>query len=94
MPSIDAVLSEYLKQLRKCYEEFIACAGELAGTDLLQSIKNVCTTIGRPVRAIMPGDKELVGEAIDIDDLGRIVIAHDGKHTPVSVGDIVHLRHN
>jgi BirA family biotin operon repressor/biotin-[acetyl-CoA-carboxylase] ligase len=42
----------------------------------------------------MPGDKEIVGDAIDIDGLGRIVISHDGKHTPVSVGDIVHLRHN
>ncbi|MFM6977895.1 MAG: biotin--[acetyl-CoA-carboxylase] ligase [Micrococcales bacterium] len=94
VPSIDAVLAEYLKQLRKNYAEFIACGGELAGTDLLQAIKNACTTIGRQVRAIMPGDKELVGEAVDIDDLGRIVIAHDGKHTPVSVGDIVHLRHN
>lgn len=94
VPSLDAILAEYLRQLRKNYDEYIACGGELAGTDLLQSIKNACTTIGRKVRAIMPGDKELVGEAIDIDDLGRIVIAHDGKHTPVSVGDIVHLRHN
>lgn len=94
VPSLDAILAEYLRQLRKNYDEYIACGGELAGTDLLQSIKNACTTIGRKVRAIMPGDKELVGEAIDIDDLGRIVISHDGKHTPVSVGDIVHLRHN
>ena len=94
VPSLDAILAEYLRQLRKNYDEYIACGGELAGTELLQSIKNACTTIGRKVRAIMPGDKELVGEAIDIDDLGRIVIAHDGKHTPVSVGDIVHLRHN
>lgn len=94
VPSIDAVLAEYLKQLRKNYDEYIACGGELAGTELLQSIKTACTTIGRTVRAIMPGDKEFVGEAIDIDDLGRIVISHDGKHTPVSVGDIVHLRHN
>lgn len=92
--SIDAVLAEYLRQLRKNYQEFILLSGELAGSKLLQSIKDACTTIGRPVRAIMPGDKELLGEAVDIDDLGRIVIAHDGKHTPVSVGDIVHLRHN
>ena len=94
VPSIDAILSEYLKQLRRNYEEFVSYAGELAGTDLLQSIKDTCGTIGRQVRAILPGDKELVGSAVDIDTLGRIVIEHDGKHTPVSVGDIVHLRHN
>jgi BirA family biotin operon repressor/biotin-[acetyl-CoA-carboxylase] ligase len=94
VPSIDALLAEYLKNLKKNYEEFIACGGELAGTELLNAIKNACGTIGRRVRAIMPGDKELLGDATDIDDLGRLVIAHDSKHTPVSVGDIVHLRHN
>ena len=94
VPSIDAVLAEYLKNLRKNYDDFVAHRGELAGTDLLNAIKHACGTIGRQVRAIMPGDKEIVGDAVDIDDLGRIVINHDGKHTPVSVGDIVHLRHN
>ncbi len=94
VPSIDAVLAEYLKHLRRNYDDFISCRGELAGTDLLQAIKNSCATIGRAVRVILPGDKEILGEAIDIDDLGRLVVAHDGKHTTVSVGDIVHLRHN
>jgi BirA family biotin operon repressor/biotin-[acetyl-CoA-carboxylase] ligase len=94
VPSIDAVFAEYLKHLRRNYEDFISCHGELAGTELLQAIKNSCSTIGRAVRVFLPGEKELLGEAIDIDDLGRIVVAHDGKHTAVSVGDIVHLRHN
>jgi BirA family biotin operon repressor/biotin-[acetyl-CoA-carboxylase] ligase len=94
VPSVDAVLAEYLKNLRKNYDEFVALKGELAGSDLLNSIKDVCGTIGREVRAILPGDKEIVGEAIDVDVLGRIVIDVGGKHTPVSVGDIVHLRHN
>jgi BirA family biotin operon repressor/biotin-[acetyl-CoA-carboxylase] ligase len=93
-PSIDAILAEYLKHLHRNYDDFIACRGELAGTELLAAIKNSSATVGRSVRVIMPGDKELLGEAVDIDDLGRIVVAHEGKHTPVSVGDIVHLRHN
>jgi BirA family biotin operon repressor/biotin-[acetyl-CoA-carboxylase] ligase len=94
VPSIDAILSEYLKHLRHNFEEFNLCHGELAGTELLQAIKDSSATIGRAVRVILPGDKEAVGEAIDIDDLGRVVVSHDGKHTPISVGDIVHLRHN
>jgi BirA family biotin operon repressor/biotin-[acetyl-CoA-carboxylase] ligase len=94
VPSIDAVLAEYLKNMRKNYDEFVALKGELAGSELLNSLKRACGTIGREVRAILPGDKELIGKAIDIDELGRIVIDCDGKHTPVSVGDIVHLRHN
>ncbi len=94
VPSIDAVLAEYLKLLRRNYEDYISCRGEIAGTELLEAIKTSCTTIGRAVKVILPGNKELLGEAIDIDELGRLVVAHDGKHTPVSVGDIVHLRHN
>ena len=94
VPSLDAMLAEYLKHLRRNYDDFVSYRGELAGTELLTAIKNSSATIGRSVRVIMPGDKELLGEAVDIDDLGRIVLAHDGKHTPVSVGDIVHLRHN
>jgi len=94
VPNIDSILAEYLRHLKQNYLDFVACSGELSGTELLLSIKNACGTIGRQVRAMLPGDKELIGEAVDIDDLGRIVIAHAGKHTPVSVGDIVHLRHN
>jgi len=94
VPSIDAILAEYLKHLRRNFEDFVACRGELAGTELLTAIKNSSATIGRSVKVILPGDKELLGDAVDIDDLGRVVLAHDGKHTPVSVGDIVHLRHN
>jgi BirA family biotin operon repressor/biotin-[acetyl-CoA-carboxylase] ligase len=94
VPSVDYVFAEYLRNLRRNYEDFISCRGELAGTELLSAIRDTCSTIGRSVRVILPGDKELLGEAVDIDELGRIVIAHDGKHTAVSVGDIVHLRHN
>lgn len=53
-----------------------------------------CSTIGRRVRAVLPGDTELHGDAVDIDDYGRIVIRPDGDGEPVSIaaGDITHLR--
>ena len=92
--SIDELLAEYLKNLRSYYDDFVSLGGELAGSELLTAIRENCSTIGRQVRVILPGDKELVGEAIDIDDLGRIVVRHGGTDTAVSVGDIVHLRHN
>ncbi|NLV80905.1 MAG: biotin--[acetyl-CoA-carboxylase] ligase [Rhodococcus sp.] len=53
-----------------------------------------CSTIGKRVRAILPGDTELHGEAVDIDEQGRIVILPDGDGEPVAIaaGDITHLR--
>lgn len=92
--NLDELLAEYLRNLRCYYDEYISCNGELAESQLLDSIRLACGTIGRQVRVILPGDKELTGEAIDIDALGRLVLQHDGTQSAVSVGDIVHLRHN
>nr|WP_090342156.1 biotin--[acetyl-CoA-carboxylase] ligase [Mycolicibacterium malmesburyense]CRL72532.1 birA, biotin-(acetyl-CoA-carboxylase) ligase [Mycolicibacterium malmesburyense] len=49
-------------------------------------------TLGRRVRALLPGDQEVVGVARDVDDQGRLVIDADGGSVTVSAGDIVHLR--
>src|ERR1700712_4417612 len=53
-------------------------------------------TVGAQVRATLPGEGELVGEALRIDEQGRICIDVGGgfveSEVAVSAGDIVHLR--
>jgi BirA family biotin operon repressor/biotin-[acetyl-CoA-carboxylase] ligase len=49
-------------------------------------------TLGMGVRAILPGDREIVGRARDIDDQGRLIIDSDGRAVTVAAGDIIHLR--
>ncbi|ORW90195.1 biotin--acetyl-CoA-carboxylase ligase [Mycobacterium sp. IEC1808] len=49
-------------------------------------------TIGRPVRAVLPGDKEVVGTATAVDDQGRLCVEAGGQTVVVSAGDVVHLR--
>jgi BirA family biotin operon repressor/biotin-[acetyl-CoA-carboxylase] ligase len=44
------------------------------------------------VRAQLPGGKEVVGTARDIDDQGRLCLETDGETVVVSAGDVVHLR--
>ena len=52
-----------------------------------------CATLGRTVRAELPGDRALEGEAVAWDGDGRLVIAtKEGVQEPVGAGDIVHLR--
>ena len=52
-----------------------------------------CATLGRYVRAELPGDTALTGEAVAIDGDGRLVLATgEGVQQPVGAGDIVHLR--
>lgn len=49
-------------------------------------------TIGRPVRAQLPGGKEIVGTATGVDDHGRLCVESGGETVVVSAGDVVHLR--
>ena len=49
-------------------------------------------TIGARVRATLPGDREIIGDARYVDDQGRLSIDTGGETAVVSAGDIVHLR--
>jgi BirA family biotin operon repressor/biotin-[acetyl-CoA-carboxylase] ligase len=49
-------------------------------------------TIGSRVRAVLPGDRALIGTAQGIDDEGRLVIESGGAALAVAAGDIIHLR--
>ncbi|MCL2532940.1 MAG: biotin--[acetyl-CoA-carboxylase] ligase [Nocardiaceae bacterium] len=61
--------------------------------DLAAAYRERCGTLGRLVRAELPGDRELVGVATDVDVEGRIVIKAEGESpVAVSAGDITHLR--
>ncbi|MBV5245403.1 biotin--[acetyl-CoA-carboxylase] ligase [Mycolicibacterium sp. PAM1] len=64
------------------------------GTDagLASDYRELSTTIGTRVRAILPGDSEIIGMATGIDDAGRLLIDTDGHTVTVSAGDITHLR--
>ena len=67
--------------------------GDPAASRLQEAYAAGCATLGRTVRAELPGDRSIVGEAVAIDGDGRLVLAtDDGVQEPVAAGDIVHLR--
>lgn len=92
---LPVALNAYLAEFVSLYKEFSAAGGD-AEVSLRAQVRDVCGTIGQEVRAIMPGDNEVVGKAIDIDATGRLLITVAGENTlyAVGAGDIVHLRHN
>lgn len=49
-----------------------------------------CTTLGRPVRVVLP-DGETTGTAIDITPEGHLVVDVGACFTTVTAGDVVHL---
>lgn len=50
--------------------------------------REVCATLGRPVRLELPGSRSVTGTATGVDDDGRLVVAG----TAYGAADVVHLR--
>lgn len=62
------------------------------GPELAADYRACSVTLGSPVRASLPGDQVIEGTAVDVDELGRLVIDTAGEQATVSAGDITHLR--
>ncbi|MER5214104.1 biotin--[acetyl-CoA-carboxylase] ligase [Streptomyces sp. NPDC002838] len=89
----DPLLRGVLRSLEDWYARWRAAGGDPAASGLQETYAAGCATLGRVVRAELPGDRSVVGEAVAIDGDGRLVIAtEDGVQEPVGAGDIVHLR--
>ncbi|MEV4559402.1 biotin--[acetyl-CoA-carboxylase] ligase [Kitasatospora sp. NPDC049285] len=87
------LLRALLREFAELYGEWTAAAGDPHASGLLPAYTARCTTLGRPVRVQLPGERELVGEAVAIDADGRLVVrTPDGTRHPVAAGDVVHVR--
>lgn len=97
---LDEVLAVYLENLRGLYQAWVAAGGNAVASGLRNQVIEACVTLdhggNNRVRAILPGDAEIIGAAVGIDDTGRLIVQPDGEKEVVAVaaGDIVHLRHN
>ncbi len=89
----ETLLRGVLRSLEQWYGKWRAADGDAAASGLQEAYAAGCATLGRTVRAQLPGDRTLTGEAVAIDGDGRLVLSvGDGLQEPVSAGDIVHLR--
>ncbi|WP_416971933.1 biotin--[acetyl-CoA-carboxylase] ligase [Streptomyces sp. 4F14] len=89
----DPLLRAVLRSLEEWYEKWRQAEGDPATSGLQETYAAGCATLGRTVRAELPGDRSVVGEAVAVDGDGRLVLAtEDGVREPVGAGDIVHLR--
>lgn len=87
------LLAEILRELERHYVAFRDNPDPEA-TGLLGEYRTLCVTLGRQVRAELPGGRVLTGEATGVDAVGRLLITPPGAvaPVPVSAGDVVHLR--
>ncbi|MGW0118051.1 biotin--[acetyl-CoA-carboxylase] ligase [Streptomyces sp. NPDC003327] len=89
----DPLLRAILRSLEQWYGEWVRADGDPEVSGLQAAYAAGCATLGRRVRADLPGERMLEGEALALDGDGRLVVATEGGGTEaVGAGDIVHLR--
>lgn len=89
-PDRQYLVARLLGELGRRVEAWRRAGG--ADPGLMADYRARSLTLGMTVRAVLPGDREIVGVARDIDEQGRLRLESDGQTTTVSAGDIIHLR--
>ncbi len=85
------VLREVLRVFDRLFRAWLDERGD-PRQGLLESYLRRCSTLGRQVRVSLPGGGSLVGEAVRVDDHGRLVVSTDAGERVVGAGDVVHVR--
>ncbi|MFE6227331.1 biotin--[acetyl-CoA-carboxylase] ligase [Streptomyces sp. NPDC057854] len=89
----DTLLRAVLRSLADRYGAWTRAGGDPAASGIQAAYAAGCSTLGRRVRADLPGERMLEGEAVALDGDGRLIVATEGGGTEaVGAGDIVHLR--
>ncbi len=80
-----ALLAALIAELARAYDDWHV------GRPLLPAYRERCTTLGRQVRVLVPGG-EVDGEAVDVDEDGRLVVRTAEGEEHLAAGDVVHVR--
>jgi len=89
-----ALLAAILAELGQRYLRWREIGpGDAAESGLRREYRALSDTLGRQVRVLLPGDRELAGLAVDVDPMGRLLVSTpDGEMAAVSAGDVIHVR--
>jgi BirA family biotin operon repressor/biotin-[acetyl-CoA-carboxylase] ligase len=85
-----ALLGAVLAELSVRIDRWRAANG--ADALLVEDYRRLSSTLGTRVRATLPGGRDIVGIATDLDQSGQLSIDTGAQTVAVSAGDITHLR--
>jgi BirA family transcriptional regulator, biotin operon repressor / biotin---[acetyl-CoA-carboxylase] ligase len=89
----EPLLRALLRGLAGWYSGWREADGDAEMSGLLAAYRRGSSTVGRPVRVLLPGGGDLVGDASGVDVDGRLVVrTADGADHRVSAGDVLHVR--
>jgi len=89
----ELLLVSVLENLRRHYVRWQLADGDARRSGVADAYTALCLSLGREVRAHLPGGDAVEGTGWSLDDDGRLVIRLvDGTTRAVSAGDVEHLR--
>jgi BirA family transcriptional regulator, biotin operon repressor / biotin---[acetyl-CoA-carboxylase] ligase len=83
-----ALLGAFLTAFSSRYDAWVGAGGE----GMRAAYREVCSTIGRQVRADLPGGDTVTGTAVDVDGEGRLHVDDGSSVHVLGAGDVVHVR--
>jgi BirA family biotin operon repressor/biotin-[acetyl-CoA-carboxylase] ligase len=87
------LLAAILAAFQRWYQAWQDAQGDPDRSGLRTAYTERSATIGRRVRAELPGAKALSGSAVGVDADGRLLVrVSSGAEVAVAAGDVVHLR--
>jgi len=92
-PDREELLLAILAGFERRYRPWREAGGDPDRSGLREEYVRWSATIGRTVRAELPGGQALSGSAAGVDPDGRLLVrVSSGAEVPVAAGDVVHLR--
>ena len=92
-PSREDILLAILAGFERWYRAWQQAGGDPDRSGLRPEYTRFSATIGRTVRAELPGGQALSGPAVGVDSDGRLLVrVSSGSEVAVAAGDVVHLR--
>ena len=92
-PDPDAILADYLGELRVLSYELANAGGDAEASGIRSLVERECATVGREVRIELPDGSVVTARATGLDDGGRLMVITDAGPTAVAAGDVTHLRY-
>ncbi|MFD1504367.1 biotin--[acetyl-CoA-carboxylase] ligase [Georgenia yuyongxinii] len=92
-PGAEELLSAVGRHLADLLRRWEAAAGDAGAAGLAEDVARVCVTLGRSVRAELPGGIEVTGTATALDNDGHLLLrTPEGTERTVRAGDVRHVR--
>ena len=89
----EKILLTILAGFERWYRAWRQAGGDPDRSGLRPEYTRLSATIGRTVRAELPGGQVLSGPAVGVDSDGRLLVrVSSGSEVPVAAADVVHLR--